>query len=185
MSDISDELVIQQTRCWIEKVVIGLGLCPFASPPFYAERISYRCCHGSGANAIYRDLLLALDDLIQSFPEEVETSFMICPSGLNDFSDYLDLLEQIEDALQETGLDGMVQVASFHPDYVFAGVAEDAPENYTNRSPYPMFHLLREDSLSAALASYPNPEGIPLRNVRLLKEMGLEALKELRNSCIK
>jgi hypothetical protein len=116
-------------------------------------------------------------------PSQAETGLFIVPQGLQAFADYLELLGAAEDALGAAGLDGILQLASFHPDYVFADAAVDDPANYTNRSPYPMFHLIREAGLAAALESYPDPEAIPERNVRKLRALGLAELQRRLAVC--
>jgi hypothetical protein len=108
-----------------------------------------------------------------------ETSLFVLSAGLNDFGDFLDLLESAQDDLEEAGLIEQLQLASFHPDYRFADVPMDDPANYTNRSPRPMFHLIRQDSLSAALAGYPDPEQIPVRNIARLRELGATGIRSL------
>lgn len=175
---------IEQTRCWVKHVVIGLNLCPFARVPFEAEKIRYQLCQRSDADAIYAVLIEELATFAELSPESTETGLFIIPRGLEDFEAYLDVLEDAQAALEEAGLDTMLQLASFHPDYCFEGMQDDDPANYTNRSPYPMFHLIRQDGLAAALESWPDPESIPQRNIALLRDMGLENIKKLRQSCL-
>jgi len=174
---------VAQTRCWVKEVVIGLNLCPFARQPFEAGRIRYRVCEADNADDAYRALLEEVADFARQSPEEVETGLFIVPRGLEDFGDYLDVLEDAQVALEEAGLDAMLQLASFHPDYCFEGLEEEDPANYTNRSPWPMFHLIRQDGLAAALENWPDPESIPERNEALLREMGREALQALLVRC--
>lgn len=171
MSGPDAKTVVADTRLWIKDFVIALNLCPFAAKPFQAELIRYQVCAATGIDEIYRALLTELDQFNQLSAEVAETGLLILSRGLKDFEQYLDLLEQAEQALVDAGLQGSIQLASFHPDYCFAGEAPDDPANATNRSPYPMFHLIREDIMEAALASYPEPEKIPERNMRLLREM--------------
>ena len=165
------------TRDWLERFVIGLNLCPFAAAPFRARRIAYTTCDATSLAAIYRAFLAALRDLVLADPQVQETALLILTRGLADFDAYLDALGLMEGALDEAGLAGVIQVASFHPDYRFAGAAADDPANYTNRSPLPMFHLIREDGLAAALESYPRPERIPVRNIRRLRELGVGGIR--------
>lgn len=173
---IEDE-VIAATRRWLERMVIGLNLCPFASRPYEAGRVGFMVCDETDHEAIYRAFLTELDGFLQADPQQVETDLFILSKGLADFNDYLDMLALLEDALAEAGLEGTIQLASFHPDYLFEGVDDDDPANYSNRSPYPMFHLIREAGLEAALASYPNPERIPERNMARLRELGEAGIK--------
>lgn len=173
----TDDEVIASTRLWLERMVIGLNLCPFASRPYEAGRVGFCVCNKTDPDAIYRAFLIELDGFLQANPDQVETDLFILSQGLTDFNDYLDMLALLEDALAEAGLEGSIQLASFHPDYLFEGVADDDPANYTNRSPYPMFHLIREAGLEAALAAYPNPEQIPERNMARLRELGIEGIE--------
>ncbi len=174
---------VEQTRCWVKEVVIGLNLCPFARTPFEAGTIRYQTCDAATSDAVYAGLIQELATFAQLSPEEAETGLFIISGGLADFGDYLDVLEDAQAALEEAGLDHMLQLASFHPDYCFEGLEDDDPANYTNRSPYPMFHLIRQDGLAAALESWPEPESIPERNVALLREMGLAAVQSLLQKC--
>jgi hypothetical protein len=167
------------TRAWLERFVIGLNLCPFAAAPFRAERIAYATCDATSLEAIYRAFLATLHDLLTADPQEQETALLILTQGLTDFDAYLDALGLMEQALDEAGLVGVIQVASFHPNYRFANAAADDPANYTNRSPLPTFHLIREDGLAAALESCPRPELIPARNIQRLRELGVGGIRAL------
>lgn len=182
MTGSDDAGVVLSTRRWVKDFVIGLGLCPFAAVPFRAERILYTVCDEEGLDPIYRAGLQAVHDLVLADPAEQETALVILSRGLIDFDDYLDALGMLEEALSEAGLDGVIQVASFHPAYRFDGVAADDPANFSNRSPYPMFHLIREEGLAAALDACSEPESIPERNVRVLRELGIERIRELLGS---
>lgn len=164
----------ERTRRWVGEVVVGFNLCPFAHRPFNNGQIRYRVCLETDFDAIYRALLQEADTLLSLPVAEAETSLFIIPNALGDFDEYLDMLEVAGEALGEAGLDGILQLASFHPDYQFEGSDPDDPANYTNRSPYPTFHLIREQELEAALVNYPEPEKIPERNVAYLRELGLE-----------
>ncbi len=174
---------VAQTRCWVKEVVIGLNLCPFARVPFEADSIRYQVCKANEDDAVYAALIEEMATFAQLPADEAETALFIVPDGLQDFDTYLDVLEDAQVALEEAGLDDMLQLASFHPHYCFEGLQADDPANYTNRSPYPMFHLIRQDGLAAALESWPDPESIPKRNVALLREMGLESIQTLLNKC--
>jgi uncharacterized protein len=179
------EQVLDETRCWVERTVVGLNLCPFAAAPMKGGRIRYVYCGETEPEGIYRALLAEVETLI-GLPElEAETCLFVVPSGLDDFAAYLDLFEIAEAAIPQAGLEGILQLASFHPDYCFEGADDEDPANYTNRSPHPMFHLIREAPLARALEGYPNPEGIPERNIALLREMGLEAMRERLAACLK
>jgi hypothetical protein len=174
---------LEETRYWVEQVVVGLNLCPFAAAPMKEGRIRYVHCAERDDDGIYRALLSELETLI-SLPESLaETSLFVVPEGLEDFRHYLDLFEIAEAAIPQAGLAGIVQLASFHPDYCFEGVSVDDPANYTNRSPYPMFHLIREAPLARALEKYPGPEAIPERNIALLRELGLVDMQRRLAAC--
>lgn len=182
MSRPDAETVLCLTRAWLETFVIGLNLCPFAATPYRQDRIAYRVCDGASHEAVYRAFLETLNDLILADPRQLETALLITPQGLDDFEVYLDMLYLLEQALVEVGLDGVIQVASFHPAYRFDDAPMDDPANFSNRSPFPMFHLIREEGLAAALESYPSPESIPQRNVARLRELGIEGIEKLMES---
>lgn len=116
--------------------------------------------------------------------EDIETTLLILPNRFADFEDYLDLVGLAEDLSIDQEYEGIYQIASFHPDYCFAGSDNNDPANYTNRSPYPMLHLLREDSITKAIEHYPDPEGIPARNIAYSKEKGLQYMRLLRAACL-
>jgi hypothetical protein len=177
----NNEAIMAASRCWVEGTVVGLNLCPFAAQPVEAGRIRYQVCPVSEMDGIYRAILAEFEIMLTL--EEAEASLLIVPAGLEAFDDYLNMLELAEQAIPEVGLEGQFQLASFHPDYRFEGSDESDPANYTNRSPYPMFHFIREASLAEALNHYPNPETIPQRNVELLREMGLEAVQQRLARC--
>lgn len=165
---------LSQTRRWIERFVVGLDVCPFARREF--ERDSIRYVTQSAAS--FEQALLALIDECRRLDNdaEIETTLIVLTDGVEGFDDYLDLLGLAEALLDDQGYEGIYQLASFHPDYCFDGVAEDDPANYTNRSPYPMLHLLREAGVEQALARFAHPERIPERNAEILRRIGNRAL---------
>ena len=171
------QTVIEQTQRWLQELVLGLNLCPFAAAPVQRGGVGYRVCEETLDEAIFRALMEEILAFAAQPASEVETELWIVPVGLDLFDDYLDLLYAAEQALEELGLAGEIQLASFHPRYRFQDAPSDDPANYSNRSPYPMFHLLREAQLEQALASYPDPEGIPQRNVERLRDLGLDELE--------
>jgi len=170
---------IMLTRRWLERFVIGLGLCPFAAAPYRQERIAYTVCDSESLDVIYAAFLKTLKELVLADPGGQETALLILSRGLKDFGGYLDGLAAVEQAVADAGLDGVIQVASFHPNYRFHGAPADDPANYSNRSPYPMFHLIREEGLAEALSHYREPEAIPDRNVRCLRELGIARIRAL------
>lgn len=181
MSESSEnhQRVIQATRQWLEEVVIGLNLCPFAASPWRQGRVRFRVSEATSQQQLAEDLVDELLALQACDPAECETTLLIHPQVLVDFLDYNDFLALADRLLEDLALDGTIQIASFHPDYQFADSQPDDPANCTNRSPYPMLHLLREASIEAATANMPNPEGIYERNIKTLQELGIDGWKAL------
>lgn len=163
-----DEL-IAATADWIESVVVAHNFCPFAKRELRRHGVRYAVADGSGEAPLAA--LLAECRHLDGSPD-TETTLLVLPEGFEDFEDYLDLTAMAEDLLAEHGYEGVYQVASFHPDYRFADAAEDDAANYTNRSPYPMLHLLREDSLSRAIDAYPDVDRIPETNIAKARALG-------------
>ncbi len=170
----SDETIIAQTRAWIEKAVIGLDLCPFAQPVYASGRIRYRVSDAQSSEALLDDLRAELQALQDADPQIVETVLLIHPRVLNDFYEYNAFLDDAEETVEQLDLTGVLQVASFHPHYQFADTAPDDIENYTNRSPYPMLHLLREASVERAVAAIADPADIYEKNIETLRSLGHE-----------
>ena len=173
-----EDIVIETTKNWIRDIVIGLNFCPFAPKPFKDELIVYRVEDTS-------DVAIALESFMSTcrFLEDnpaMETALLIFPKGFSDFDDYLDLTDLAERLLKAQGFEGVYQVASFHPNYIFAGSDENDPANYTNRSPYPMLHLLREDLLEIAIDKHNNVDDIPNQNIAKAKSLGLEYFKMMK-----
>jgi hypothetical protein len=171
--------VIDATREWLEKAVIGLNLCPFAKAVHVKQQVRYVVSDASDTEHLLADLVAELESLQAADPETVETTLLIHPLVLTDFMDYNSFLDLADAAVQELGLEGELQVASFHPDYQFAGTDRDDAENLSNRSPYPTLHLLRESSIEAALATFPDADSIYERNIETLQKLGLEGWKKL------
>jgi hypothetical protein len=180
---IPPQQALDETRRWVEQVVVGLNLCPFAAAPMKGERIRYRHCPARHEEDIYRALLLEMERLVDLPESSAETCLFVVPEGLEDFEHYLALFEFIAAVIPQAGLEGTLQLASFHPSYCFEGVEQDDPANYTNRSPYPMFHLIREQPLAKVLENYPDPESIPERNIALLRELGLLQMQQRLAAC--
>ncbi|HET9210086.1 MAG TPA: DUF1415 domain-containing protein [Thermoanaerobaculia bacterium] len=173
------EQIVTATRQWIEKAVIGLNLCPFAKPVYARDQIRFVVSEAGTPEDLLADLVDELQTLAAAEPEEIETTLLIHPRVLNDFLDYNDFLGIAEDAVADLGLEGVLQVASFHPDYQFAGTEPDDVTNYTNRSPYPTLHLLREASVEKAVASVPDASEIYERNMETLRRLGVEGWRRL------
>lgn len=178
---IEPELVIAQTTQWIADVVIGCRFCPFAAKDFKRGRIHYQVESAADPEACLQALLLECQRL-DAHPS-IETTLLILPDASPDFDDYLDLVAMAEGFLDAEDYEGIYQVAGFHPDYRFADAAADDPANFTNRSLYPMLHLLREESIDTALATYPDPEQIPETNIAFARNKGLAAMTLLRDAC--
>ena len=177
--------VIAHTRCWIERVVIELNLCPFARKPFENGKVRFVVSTADQPETLRADLQTELEFLHATDANEVHTTLLIHPYVLNKFLDYNDFLDVADRLIEEHGYEGEFQIASFHPHYQFAGTTLTAAENYSNRSPYPILHLLREEDVERALDSYPEPEKIPARNIRTLNALGAEHMREVLNQCLR
>lgn len=183
MSDVSDLAAQRATERWLEQIVVGMNLCPFAAAPLHHRRVRFVVSSANGEEPIYRDFLQLLEQFVASEASEWETALLIFSRGLSEFDEYLDMLASMDDAIDAAGLRGVIQLASFHPNYCFDQAPLDDAANYSNRSPYPMVHLLREAGLSAALESYLDPEQIPQRNVHRLRRLGLAAMQQRLAAC--
>lgn len=179
MSVVTSEEAIAATQRWLERAVIGLNLCPFAKAVHVKNQIRYVVSAAQTPDELLRDLLLELEALAEANPETIETTLLIHPQVLQDFLDYNDFLEVVDAALEEVDLNGELQVASMHPHYQFADTAPDDISNYTNRSPYPTLHLLREASIERAVAAFPEAEQIFDKNIETLRRMGHQGWNEL------
>lgn len=170
---------IEITKSWIHTFVIGLNICPFAGHPFREDLIRYRLEETDSVEKLVETLMEELDFLQKNKSEEIETSILIHPNVLSEFLDYNDFLSVAGAVLEEMNLEGEIQIASFHPDYQFAGEAKNAPSNYVTRSPFPMLHLIRESSVTKAIEMYPDIEQVPYDNIKKLNDLGLEKIKEI------
>lgn len=177
-----DNAAIEATvRRWVDTFVVDMNLCPFAKRELVKNRVRFAVTNATAE----KDLLMTLEDELSLLNEEpsVETTLLILPDILQDFHDYNQFLDYADGLLKQMELDGIYQIASFHPDYQFGGTGPQDAENFTNRSPYPILHILREESLDKVLASTEHAEQIPLRNIELMNSMGTEKLKLLLSSC--
>ncbi len=175
ISETQQNQIAADTRRWVETFVIGLNLCPFAKRELVQERIRIEVTDAPSA----MDLLPVLESELGRIvaDDTIGTSLLVHPAALTEFYAYLDFLEVADQVLVDLDLEGEIQIASFHPDYQFAGTDPDDASNFTNRSPYPMLHLIREVDVERAAEAHPNVEGIPARNIALMNEMGIERLK--------
>jgi hypothetical protein len=166
--------IINDTRDWVVKAVIGLNLCPFAKAVHVNERIRYVVSDATDPEALLKDLARELLALNRADPEEVDTTLLIHPGTLNDFLDFNDFLDSADALVDELKLDGILQIADFHPHYQFDGTEPDAIGNYSNRSPYPTLHLLREESITRAVEAMPDTAAIFEGNLDTLERLGHE-----------
>lgn len=167
------------TRQWLSEVVVGLNLCPFARKPFEDDRIRIATELSDDYETLLARFLSELELLKRDEQCLIETSLLVLPNTLHDFNDYLDCLSNLNDIVSHQGLEGEIQVASFHPDYQFHGTEPDDVSNYTNRAPFPVFHLIREALLEKALDSHPDPDAIPERNIELMESLEESRIKAL------
>ena len=170
---------IAETERWLQRAVIGLNLCPFAKAVHVREQVRFVLSEARTADELLEDLGAELLLLRDTPAAGIDTTLIVHPGGLGDFLDYNDFLEDADALVAELDLDGVLQVASFHPDYQFAGTGPDDVENFTNRSPYPTLHLLREDSVSRAVEAFPDPDAIVDRNVETLRRLGRDGWRAL------
>lgn len=181
---VSCEQAIVSTKAWIDAVVVGLNFCPFAKKEVINNRIRY-CCQGDKLS--HKKLLKVLQQEVTHLQnnEETETTLVILITGYESFFDYLDVLDKAEGWIDDNDLRGEFQLASFHPDYCFDGEPDNAAANYTNRSPYPMLHILRESSMEIAISAYKKPEQIPINNIEKAKELGVKGMQKLLKKSLK
>ena len=176
------ESIINQTKKWISDVIVGCNFCPFAAKVVKLQTIYYQV---EQSGEMDTSLAAFLQEMIRlDVNPGIETSFLIFPNSYADFDDYLDLVALAEKSIFDNGYEGIYQVASFHPLYQFAGSRDDDAANYTNRSVYPMLHLLREESIDKALEHFKSPENIPETNINFAREKGLVYMKLLRDNCL-
>lgn len=168
---------IALTRLWVEKLVVGEGLCPFAHP--IMEKLHIEECKSQDLEQITRTFLSLLNEMQLADDDDLPTALFIVSQALGDFDEYLDWLFLCEDLLEQSGLEGDIQIASFHPHYEFEGEDAESMTNYSNRSPFPMIHFIRENHISEALKTVTKPEAIPERNKRHMQRLGKEGLLQL------
>ena len=174
---------LAETRAWVERAVIGLNLCPFAKAPQAKGQVRYVLSQATDPAALLADLITELERLAEAPPAKIETTLLVHPGVLQDFADYNDFLELAEDTVAELDLDGILQVASFHPQYQFEGTGPDDLGNATNRSPYPTLHLLREDSIDRAVDAFPEAETIYETNIATMQRLGPAGWAALQQQC--
>jgi hypothetical protein len=174
-----DDAIVAATRRWLERAVIGLNLCPFAKSVYVKEQVRYVVSPARTPEELLETLMNELQDLADADPEKVDTTLIIHPFVLNDFLDFNEFLDVADAAVEDMSLDGELQVASFHPDYQFADTDKNDISNYTNRAPYPILQLLREDSIDRAVEAFPEAEEIFAKNIDTMEKLGHEGWDKL------
>ncbi|MCU7940554.1 MAG: DUF1415 domain-containing protein [gamma proteobacterium symbiont of Bathyaustriella thionipta] len=174
--------IIKQTQCWLDSVIIEHNICPFAKRERDKGSIHFYVDNNQEISQVLEDLVIECERLDEQ--PEIETTLFVLAQFGQDFNDYLDFLDIANQLLIAQGYEGVYQLASFHPEYCFSQTDENDPANYTNRSPYPMLHIIREKSLEKALENYPDPELIPERNVDYCQNLGLEKLQAMLQKCL-
>ena len=180
---IDTRFVIDETRAWVTRAVVGLNLCPFAKAPLIKQQMRFVVSDAVGTEALLATLRGELRSLVDTDPAQLETTLLIHPEALADFALFNDFLDAADRLLEAMDLTGVIQVASFHPRYRFAGTDDDAMGNATNRAPYPTLHLLREASVERAVAAFPEADTIFEANIRTLEALGSEGWAALRAQC--
>ncbi len=179
MSTLSPSTITEHVNQWLNDVVIGLNLCPFAAKPQRNQQIKIFVSQASREEALLQDILDQLLELDTKEAQELETTLVVIPNMLDDFMDYNFFIDWVEALIRQQDWEGIFQVATFHPDYCFAGTSPEDDENLTNRSPYPIFHLIREQSMERVLKHYPNPEAIPEINIQRVSQLSPAERKAL------
>jgi hypothetical protein len=175
----TDEVVLEDTRRWLERAVIGLNLCPFAKSVHVKGQIHYVVSHATNTRELTQDLVRELEALAQTPPEVRDTTLLMAPLCLQEFLDFNEFLGDADRVLAELDLEGILQIASFHPQFQFAGTQADDISNFTNRAPYPTLHLLREESIERAVEVFPQAEAIFGKNMQTLEKLGHVGWKAL------
>jgi len=173
------DTILAATQTWLTRAVIGLNLCPFAKAVHVKNQIRYKVSRATTPEVLLEDLIAELTLLRDTDAEVVDTTLLVHPDVLGDFMDYNDFLDVVDAAVEELELDGVLQVASFHPDYQFSGTEPDDIDNYSNRSPYPTLHLIRESSIEQAVEAFPDAADIYETNIQTLRKLGHEGWQKL------
>jgi hypothetical protein len=174
-----ERTAIEDTQKWLLEAVVGLNLCPFAKAVVVKDMVLYRVCASAKPADVLAMLREELQHLAESDPDKLDTTLLIAPNALPDFLEFNDFLADCDEVLMDLELDGVLQVADFHPHYQFGGTDEDDIENFTNRTPYPTLHLLREASIDKAVEAYPDASLIFERNIEVLNKLGHEGWSKL------
>ncbi len=175
-----ERVIVDSVIRWFEQAVLGLNLCPFARRPYQQQAIRFELSGATDDAGCLSDLYLQLKEMDQQ--PAIATLILICPYHLQDFADYNQFLSLAEQLLQQEGWSGIYQVASFHPDYLFADAPQDDKANWSNRSPYPLLHLIRESTISAAIEAHPDIDRIPQRNIKTLRALSDRHMQKIFGS---
>ena len=178
MSAAIPSVVEQHVRAWLDNIVVGLNLCPFARPVVASAGMRINICESDQLRPVAETFMAELKLIAQSPESDIATSLLVLPNAFTDFEEYLSFVENAEDLIEEMDLAGIIQLASFHPDYLFAGEPPESVGHFTNRSPYPLIHFLRETMMDRALEDFPNPEAIPQRNIQTLQAIGRSGIEK-------
>jgi hypothetical protein len=173
------EHVDRRVRAWLEQFVVGLNVCPFARPMVSSEALRIVVCDATQYQDVAPTFMNELDLIQRSSESMVATTLLAIPFALCDFEEYLDFIDDAESLLEKVGLNGVIQLASFHPDYQFEGEPMESAGHYTNRAPFPLIHFLREEMVTRALDQFPNPEQIPQHNIQTLEAMGVAQIEQM------
>lgn len=182
---LTENEVLEQARRWVENIVIKHNFCPFAHKPFKNQQIRFVACISDDIEVLAEQLFSELQFLQAADHALIETSILVAPNCLQRFDEYNQFLDVVDALIDQLQLNGIIQIASFHPDYQFADLAPDDVRNYTNRSPYPSFHLILEESIEHARNTYPDVDAIPERNMELLLKNGTEQAQAELAACFK
>jgi len=174
----SEALVKNSIKEWLEQWVIGFKLCPFAAKPYLEKKVRIVVYDGDVTSDLLEMILKECRLLLVTLPDEIETTLIVCPQILGEFQDYWEFTGLVEDAMAVSSYEGILQVATFHPEYLFADSEEGDPSNFTNRAPFPVFHLLREDSLTNAIDNFPDIDRVPGRNIKFMRSLSLSMLRD-------
>jgi len=181
------EEIIEQTQCWITNVIVAFDFCPFAKRELERASVYYKVVQDNEQDMVMAGALESF--MTECFRldarPEIETSFLIFSNNFTEFSFFLELVDLANELLVAQNYEGIYQIASFHPEYCFAEKSQDDASNFTNRSPFPMLHLLRESSITLALENYPEPDQIPLQNIEKSRELGNNVFQKLMEKCTK
>ncbi|MCD6078397.1 MAG: peptidase [Ramlibacter sp.] len=179
MADVDVARAVEDTRRWLERAVVGLNLCPFAKAVLVKQQVHFAASEAQDAAGVLEDFSRELDALVALPASDRDTTLLVLPRAFGDFLDFHDLAQRAERVVRKRGFEGVVQVASFHPRFVFAGAEEDDITNFTNRAPWPTLHLLREESIDRAVAAFPDASAIYEANMETLRGLGAEGWRAL------